>query len=133
MSRWSAHARDRLRHEVGQRGRERADAQPPARLARDAAELLAREREALGDGVGVLEQDLAGAREPQPAGLAVDQPDADLALEGGDLVGHRGLRERERARCARERPLVRHRTERQHPPRIHSPILSACPNDHLKL
>jgi hypothetical protein len=33
------------------------------------------------DVIGVFEQDLTGAREPQPAAPAVEQTDADLGLE----------------------------------------------------
>ena len=83
------------------------------------AELGLGEREALRDRVGVREQDLAGAREPEPARLAVEQPRADLALERRDLLRDRRLGERERARRLRERALVGDRAEGEHAPRIH--------------
>ena len=83
-------------------------------------ELLVGELEALGDGVGVLEQDLALAGESKAAGLALEQPRADLALQCRDLVGDRRLGERELAGGARERALMRDGAERQHAARIHS-------------
>ena len=83
--------------EPGERGREGADAQPDAAAVGGRGDLGVRELEALGDGVGVREQDLALAREPQAARLALEQARPDLALEGTDLVRDRGLRERERA------------------------------------
>jgi len=83
--------------EPGERGREGADPQPGALGVGGDGELLAGELEALGDGVGVLEQDLALPGESQAAGLAVEQPGADLVLQRRDLVGDRWLGERELA------------------------------------
>ena len=98
MSGWRvAEARDGGGHEPGERGGEGADPQPGALGVGGDGELLAGELEALGDGVGVLEQDLALAGESQAAGLAVQQPRADLALQRRDLVGDRRLGERELA------------------------------------
>ena len=78
-------------YEPGERGRERADAQPRALCVGGDGELRVGELEALGDGVGVLEQDRAGGGEREAAGVAVDQPRADLAFEQRDLVGDRRL------------------------------------------
>ena len=63
-----------------------------------ALELVFGELEALGDGVCVLEQDLALAGEPQAAGRALQQPSADLALQRGHLVRDRWLGQRELTR-----------------------------------
>ena len=68
--------------EPGERGREGADAQPDAAAVGGGGDLGVRELEALGDGVGVREQDLALGREPQAAGLALEQARPDLALQG---------------------------------------------------
>ena len=76
-----AQARDGGGDEPGERGWEGADAQPGALAVGGDGELVVGELEALGDGVGVLEQDLALAGEPQAAGLALQQPRADLALQ----------------------------------------------------
>jgi hypothetical protein len=83
-------------------------------------ELCVGELEALGDGVGVFEQDLPLASEPQSAGPAVEQPGADLAFQRADLVGDRRLRQGELAGGARERAFMHHGTEGEHAPRIHS-------------
>jgi hypothetical protein len=91
---------NRLRYQRGERAGERADAQAPALLRRQLADPRGREREAVGDRVGVLEQDGAGGRELQSARLAVQQPRADLALQRRDLLGDRRLRQRECSRRA---------------------------------
>ena len=67
-------------YEPGERGRERADAQPRALVVGGDGELRVGELEAFGDCVGVFEQDLALVGEPEAAGPAVKQPDADLCL-----------------------------------------------------
>ena len=77
--------------EAGKCRRKRADAQPRALAARSGCQLRVGEREAFGDGIRVLEQDLPGAREAQAARFAIEQPCADLALEQRDLVGDRWL------------------------------------------
>ena len=64
-------------------------------------------REPLGDGVGVREQQRADLGRRGAAGAAVQQADAELALERGDLLGDRRLRQRERLGRAGERPAVR--------------------------
>ena len=128
-----AQAGEGVGDEPGERGREGADAQPDAAAVGGRGDLGVGELEALGDGVGVREQDLALGGEPQAAGLALEQARADLALEGADLVGDRGLGERERAGGAGERAVVRDGAERQHATRIHSHRLSDCGKLHLKL
>ena len=120
----SAQASDRRGHEPGECCREGAEAQLLASLVGELGELGCRELEALGDGVCVREQYLAGRRELQPAGPAVEQLGADLLLEERYLLRDGGLRDAELARGARERPLVRDSSERQNPPRIHNLILS---------
>jgi hypothetical protein len=78
-------------HEACQRCRERADPQERALVVGDLGELEGGEAEARGDRVGVLEQQRAGAREPQASRAAVEQSGADLLLERCDLVRDRGL------------------------------------------
>jgi hypothetical protein len=126
-------ARDGGRHQPRQRGREGADAQSAPLLVRELGDLRACEREALGDDVGVLEQDRSRGGELEATGLAAQESHAGLALEGGDLVGHRRLRQREPAGGAGERALVRDGPEGQHAFRVHSSRLSICANDDLKL
>ena len=109
-----ADARDGGGHEPRERGREGADAQERALVVGDLGELGAGELEALGDRVGVLEQERAGRRELQAAAAAIEQPRADLVLERRDLMRDRRLRERELARRPRERPLVRDGAEGEH-------------------
>jgi hypothetical protein len=91
---------DRRRHKAGERGGHGADAQLGA-LAGDVGDLrVGKPERPFGDGVGVLEQDLACAREPETAALSLEQPGADLALERGHLVGDRRLGQRKLARRA---------------------------------
>ena len=90
-----ADLRDGRRHEARERGREGADAQERALVVGDLGELERGEVEAHGDRVGVLEQQRAGRGELQPARPAIEQPRADLLLEGRHLMRDRGLRERE--------------------------------------
>jgi hypothetical protein len=71
----------------------------------------------------VLEQDLARAGESQAAGLPLEEADADLTLQRGDLVRNGRLRQRQLARGARERALVRDGTEGEHALGVHSPAL----------
>ena len=89
-------ARERLRHAGGERAREGADVQLARDVARELLELARGELEPVGDHVGVRQQQLAGGRELQAARPAVEQPRARLALERGDLLGDRGLGERQR-------------------------------------
>ena len=42
--------------------------------------------------VGVLEQDRRRRREPDAAAVRLQQPAADVALERGELLGHRRRR-----------------------------------------
>ena len=81
--------------EPGERGRKCADPQPRAPTFCGSGKLFPRELEALSDGVGVSEQDLALAGEPEAAGRTLEQPSADLAFQRRHLVGDRWLRQRE--------------------------------------
>ena len=95
--------RDRRRDDRAERARERAGAQRLA-LGGDAlGDLLAGLGEPLGDGVGVGEQQRADLGRRRAARAAVEQADAELALERGDLLGDRRLGQRERLGGARER------------------------------
>src|SRR6266540_635242 len=120
----SPQASDRRGHESSECCREGAEAQLPASLVGELGELRCRELEALGDGVCVREQYLAGGRELQPAGPAVKQLGADLALEKRYLLRDGGLRDPELARGAREGTLVRDGSECQNASGVHNLILS---------
>ena len=91
---------------------------------RGGRDLGAREPEASGDRVGVLEQGLSLGGQREAAGASLKQPCTDLAFELGDLSGDRRLRQRELTGGTGEGALVRHHTEGEHPPRIHRQELS---------
>ena len=76
------------------------------------------ELQPVGDDVGVLEQQRARRRERQPAGPALEQLRARLALERRDLLRDRGLGQRQRLGRARERAEPRDLAERQHAARV---------------
>ena len=107
------------RHQAGERCGERADPQERALVVRDLGELEGGEVEARRDGVGVLEQQGAGACGSQAARAAVEQSGPDLLLECCDLVRDRGLRERELMRRAGERALAGHHAEGQNASGVH--------------
>ena len=65
----------------------------PALEASDRLARLAREGE---HARRVREQQLAGPRDARPAPEPVEQPHAELVLEGADMLGHRGLGEMQR-------------------------------------
>ena len=95
---------------------------PPTRSAPrsspELGELGVGQRQALGQGVGVLERERAGVGQRQPAVPAVQQPRPQLALERGDLLGHRGLGQRQLTRGGRERSGPRDGAEGEQPTRI---------------
>ena len=126
-----ADPRDGGGDEARERGREGADAQERALVIGDLGELERGEIEAHGDRVGMLEQQRAGRGELQPARPAVEQPRADLLLERRHLMRDRGLRQRERLGCPRERPMAGHRTEGEHSLRVHRCKLSLPKNHDL--
>jgi hypothetical protein len=101
------------------RRRNHADFQRVAVGRRQLGDLLVGLREPVGDGVGVGQKQRAGLGGLRPAGAALEQPHAELALERADLLGDRGLRERQLLAGARERALARDLAERQQPPRVH--------------
>ena len=96
------HAGDRRGHERGHRAGEAAHAQRAAIVA-ELGELGVGQREALGHGLRVVQGDRPGLGQREAAGPAVQQARSQLALERGDLLGDRGLRERQLARRGRER------------------------------
>ncbi len=59
-----------------------------------------------GDRLRPFERDAPGVRESEPAGRALEQSDADLALQLRDLARHGGLGEEERLRRLRERAVA---------------------------
>ena len=75
-----------------------------SRRRRQLGDLRVGLREPVGDRVGVGEQQRAGLGRRRPAGAAVEQLDAELALERSDLLRDRRLRQRQRLAGARERP-----------------------------
>jgi hypothetical protein len=111
------HARDGRGHQGGQCAGEAAHAQRPAVVA-ELAELGVGQRQALGQCVGVLERDRARVGEGQAAGPAVQQPCAELALQGGDLLRYRGLGQRQVTRRRGERSGARDGAEGEQPARI---------------
>ena len=74
----------------------------------DLGQLGLRVRELGQDPLGVAHQRLAGGRELDALGLALDQLDAGLRLQARDLLGHGGLRVGERLGGGRERAAQRH-------------------------
>src|SRR5215207_3549285 len=68
---------------------EGADAEAAAVEAGQRLELMLGGGEPVEDDLGVLDQQLAGRREPDPAGAALDQARAGLGLERRDLARHR--------------------------------------------
>ena len=95
-----AHPRDRGRHQLGQGAGQSADPQPGALTLGRAGQLRLGKAEAVGDRIGVLEQDLALGGEAQAPRTALEQLHAHLALQRRHLVGHRWLRQGEPARRA---------------------------------
>ena len=98
-----AEARDRLGHDRRAGARERGQAQTPAAQARDRLELGLGVGQAREDRVGVLDERSPGVGEAHAARIALDERRARLALEGGDLLGDRGLVIRQRVGGGRER------------------------------
>ena len=74
---------------------------------------VVRGAELVEDGFRVLEQHLPRRRQLDRTGAAttVEDPLADGALEAGDLLADRGLREPESLGSTAERSLLRHRME----------------------
>ncbi len=95
-------ALDRAVDDRGQRARERAEPQRRAVGAGELGDLGVGLAEPVGDRVGVREQQRARLGDRRAARPAVEQPDAELALERGDLLGDGRLRQRERLGRARE-------------------------------
>ena len=87
-----AEARDRLGHDRRAGAGEGGQAQAPAAQAGDRLELGLGVGEAGEDRVGVLDQRATGVGQAHAARVALDERRAGLALEGGDLLGDRGLR-----------------------------------------
>ena len=109
---------DRRRDDRAERAGERAGAQRLALGGHALGDLLVGLGEPLGDRVGVGEQQRADLGRRGTAGPAVEQADAELALERGDLLGHRRLGQRERLGRARERAAVRDLAEGEHAARV---------------
>jgi hypothetical protein len=94
---------DRERHQRRGGGLERGEPQPAAAQAGDRLQLGLGLAEAGEDGVGVADECLAGLGQPDPAGVALDERSAGLALERGDLLRDGGLGEGEGLGGGRER------------------------------
>ena len=77
-------------------------------------ELALGQAQAVGDDVGVLEQQRARLGQREPAGPALEQPRARLALQRGDLLRHGGLGQRQRLGRAGEGAEAGDLAEREH-------------------
>ena len=86
-----AEARDRLGHDRRPGAREGGQAQAPAAQAGDRLELGLGVGQAGEDRVGVLDERAARVGQAHAARVALDERRARLALQGGDLLGDRGL------------------------------------------
>jgi hypothetical protein len=95
------------RHDRPGGGRERADPKTPARAGGELGELRLGVGELAEDALGVTHERLAGGGEAHALGLALDQLDARLRLEAGDLLRDGGLGVRQRLGCRRERAAQR--------------------------
>jgi hypothetical protein len=82
---------DRGRHEAREGGRKHAETHFVAALLGQIGDLGVGQLQAPRDVVCVFEQDFTGVRQAQSAASAVEQADADLGLQQGDLVRHRRL------------------------------------------
>ena len=79
------------------------------------------------DGLGVAQEHLARRRQRDPARVAHEQPRLELALEAGDLLGDRRLREREGGRGVGERAARGHLAEDGEQARVeHNATLSVA-------
>ena len=110
-------ARDRRRHQRGQRAGEAADAQR-APVVAELGELGVGQRQTLGHGVRVIERNRPRVGQRETPGPAVQQPRPELALEGGHLLGHRRLGQRQPARGGGERAGACDGAEGEEPARI---------------
>ena len=109
--------RDRRGHEHGQRAGKRAH--PQRHVVRtELGHLRVGQGQAVGQCVGVGEQQRARVGDVDAARAALEQPGADLALERRDLLGHGGLGQRELARGRRERTRSHYGTQREQTARI---------------
>ena len=99
-----AEAGDRLGHDRRPGAGEGGQAQAPAAQAGDGLELGLGVGQAREDRVGVLDQRAARVGQAHAARVALDERRAGLALEGGDLLGDRGLRVGQRVGGGGERP-----------------------------
>jgi len=62
---------------------------------------------------------LSGVGEPHRAVVAVEEPNAEEALQVRDLLAHRGLRDVQALGGTPEVQLFRHDDERPDPPQLH--------------
>jgi len=62
---------------------------------------------------------LPGVGEPHRPVVAVEEPDAEEALQVRDLLAHRGLRDVQALGRTPEVPLLRHDHERPDPSQLH--------------
>ena len=73
----------------------RPESEPPALEAVERPELRLGGRQPGHDRLGVVDEHGTRLRQPEPPRRPLEHLAPQLALEGGDLAGHRGLRERE--------------------------------------
>ena len=106
--------RDRERHQRRAGRLEGRHPQAPAAQAGDRLELRLRLGEVAEDRVGVAHERAARVGEPDAAHAALDERGARLALQRGDLLRDRRLRERERLGGGREGAMLRDLAEHPH-------------------
>ena len=99
----AAELHERRRHDRRERRAHAAEAQPAVAAAGDLLELLLGAVEAGEDPGGVARQRVAGLGQLDGARPALDERQADLPLERGDVLAHRRLREPHRHGRAGER------------------------------
>ena len=98
---------DRRRHKLEPGRRKRADPQHARAPGDDRLQVGLRAGELGEDRLRSRDERPAGVRQLDAAARALDQRDARLVLEGGDLLGHSGGREGERPRRGGERAVER--------------------------
>ena len=123
----SAQRVHRRRHEPGECRRHGPDPQRGRLAVHELAQLDIRELQSLGDHRRVLHQRSPRLGQHQAVGAALEQPRTHVGLERGDLLRDCRLRQRQRSRGTRERPLTRDGREGHHTTRVENPGILAPP------
>ena len=93
--------------QVPGRRAEHPEAQGPAAKLADAAHGVARAIDVGEHALGLGAERASRLGQRDPASHPCEEVDAELALQLSDLLGERRLRDVERPRCRRERPVLR--------------------------